>query len=218
MKKIDNVRIPKAEIPEFDGKITTWKAFRELYDDLVHNSAAMSTSVKIHILETHVKIDAAKLVSHIPPTIENYETCYQILCNRYENKRDVTSKLIDTLLSIKFQSAETAYGLKTLHDTVHECIMSVKNYDINTDQWDPLLSHLIMKKLSPTTILDYEKGLKDVKEIQKTSELLEYIEKRFLALNSAEISGNNNMHAQRDNRFENKPIDKKKQYKQMRLL
>lgn len=30
-KKIDKVQIPKAKIPEFDGKITAWKAFRECF-------------------------------------------------------------------------------------------------------------------------------------------------------------------------------------------
>lgn len=187
-KRYDGVNIPKPKIPEFDGKITSWKGFRELYDDMVHNNGSISTSMKMHILKTHVKGDAAKLVSHIPPTYENYESCYKILCNRYENKRDVVGKLIDTVLAIKHQNAETAMGLKVLHDTVNECVMAIKSYNVNIDQWDPLLAHLIMKKLNATTILDYEKSLIDVKEFQKTSELLEYIEKRFLALSSAEIN------------------------------
>lgn len=190
-KKTESMQIPKPKIPDFDGTITTWRGFRELYDDLVHNNESVTKSAKIHILKSRVKGDAAKLIGHIAPTIENYDSCYEILCNRYENKREIIGRLIDTLLAMKHQGTESVNGLKTLHDTVQECIMSIKNYGIDIEQRDPLLSHLMMKKLNSATILDYEKGLKDVKVIQKTGDLMNYIEKRFLALDSAEMGGKN---------------------------
>lgn len=67
--------------------------------------------------------------------------------------------------------------------------MAIKNQGIDVDEWDSLLSHVLLEKMPKDTIKDYGKSLENLKEIQKTSDLLEYIEKQFLALDSAEIIG-----------------------------
>lgn len=54
----------------------------------------------MHLLKTRVKGDAAKLVGHIAPTEANFRICYDILSNRYENKPEEVSYLIDDILKL----------------------------------------------------------------------------------------------------------------------
>lgn len=119
-----NTLLPKIKIPEFDGKATNWRAFKDIFDTSVHNDVTLSKGMKMQLLKTNLKGDAAKLVMHIAPTEQNYDTCYHLLSNRYDNKREILGNMLDEILNIPAQRGESSDGLKLVHDTTYECIMS----------------------------------------------------------------------------------------------
>lgn len=184
------VQLPQLKIPEFSGEVRDWRSFKDIFDKIVHNNATISNDIKIQYLKTYIKGTAARLVSHIAPNENNYETCYKILCKRYENKRENLGNFIDEIINLPKLKSETSDGLKKIHDTAYECIMSINNIDVSTKNWDALLIHILLKKLDSKTIVDYEGKLNNVKEPQKLNEFLEYLEQRFLALASAESKNN----------------------------
>lgn len=81
--------------------------------------------------------------------------------------------------------SENAEQLKIMHDIVQESILSIKNLNISVENWDPLLTHILIHKLDTITVINYECQLRDVREPLKLSEFLNYIENRFLAIQSA---------------------------------
>lgn len=180
------VQLPQLKIPEFSGESRDWQSFKDLFDKIVHNNATISNDIKVQYLKTYIKGKAARLVSHVAPNADNYLTCYDILCNRYENKRENLGKFIDTIMSMEKVKFESSEGLKFIHDTAYECIMAINNIGVSTKNWDSLLVHILLKKLDSKTIVDYETQLKNVKEPQKLNDFLGYLEQRFLALASAE--------------------------------
>lgn len=143
--------------------------------------------IVIEYLKTCVKGQAAKIINHIDPNPDNYLTCYELLRKRFDNKRELLGALIDGILQSPKLDKENADMLKSMHDTVYESIMSIKNIDVSTDNWDPLLCHILTRKLDSSTLLHYECQLKDVKEPQTLPSLLSYLETRFMALQSANI-------------------------------
>lgn len=66
--------------------------------------------------------------------------------------------------------------------------MAIRNLKVKTDDWDPLVIHILKKKLSKTTVIDYESKLIHVRELTILVAFLSYIEHRFMALLSAEGS------------------------------
>lgn len=82
--------------------------------------------------------------------------------------------------------AENSSQLRTMHDTVNECVMAIQNMKIKVDGWDPLLVHILLHKLDKETLKHYEYQLKDVKEPQKLCDFLVFIETRSMAMQSAE--------------------------------
>lgn len=186
----DTAQMPKIKIPEFGGDMLEWPAFIGLFDKIVHTKSNIDNAIKIQYLKTSLKGEAAKLVSHVAPTADNYETCYDILQRRYNNKVVILGKLFDAILEMPKQNSESYTSLKNLYDTTFESIMAIKNLKINIAGWDPLLIHLLLKKLSRETVTQYECSLKNVREIQSFDEFLKYIETRFLALQSAESKSN----------------------------
>lgn len=181
----EQCKLPKLTIPEFSGKATEWFAFITMFDETVHNRNT-NKSMKIQFLKSLLKGDAAKMVQHIAPTGENYDACYKILRNRYDNKRILLGKFLDTIILLPKHKNESGEDLKNLHDTVNECMLAIKNIGIQTKYWDPLINHIILKKLASETIKDYELKLIDIRECQSFSDMLKYLESRFLALQAAE--------------------------------
>lgn len=138
-------------------------------------------------LKTCLKGDAAKLVNHIAPTADNYETCYQILQHRYDNKRELLCKLFDSLLFSGKYKTENSNDLRSLHDTTTETVMAIRNAGIDTSSWDPFINHFLLGKLHRDTIRHYECQLRNIRETETLKEFLGYIEARCLAIQSSEI-------------------------------
>lgn len=193
----DVAQMPKIKMPEFGGKISQWPSFIGLFDKMVHDKPTIDKTIKIQYLITSLKGEAAKLVSHIPPTGENYDSCYNYLQRRYNNKKEILGELLDAIFDFPKQQSENFQSLKLFHDTIFEGLMTIKNMKIDTSGWDPLLNHQLLKKLSRETVTAYETQLKDIRELQPFSEFMTFLETRFLALQSVDSQrkGNANKNA-----------------------
>lgn len=123
--KIDIAQMPKIKIPEFDGTFSEWPSFIALFDKIVHTKTTIDDAIKIQYLKTSLKGEAGKLISHILPMAENYNSCYDILQRRYNNKREIFDTLFDCITDLPKQQAETYASLKQLHDTVYENMMAI---------------------------------------------------------------------------------------------
>lgn len=138
------MNLPKLRLPDFDGKTTAWYTFIALYNKMVHDKTTIDNGIKMEYLKTCIKGNAAKLIAHIEPTAENYKVCYELLAKRYDNKREVLSKLIDNILQLPKIKGENSTQLRIMHATVHECTMTIKNMGIQVGGWDPLLVHILV--------------------------------------------------------------------------
>lgn len=124
------IRLPEVKLPQFDGTPTSWTNFISLFNENVHTNAEIPEAVKMQYLKSNLKGDDTKLVSHITPTADNYQTSYDILQRRYNNKREMLSKLLNPIIDIPFQNYENYSQLQQMHDVAYECINAIKNLDI----------------------------------------------------------------------------------------
>lgn len=93
---------------------------------------------------------------------------------------------MDSIHKLPKQKNENSRELRLLHDRTFECVMAIRNIGIETKNWDPLLNHILLQKLSSETIKTYECQLANIREPQSFSEFLQFIENRFMAISSAE--------------------------------
>ena len=84
-----NIAILSICIPVFSGEPAKWGEFMDLYEDNNHNNASLKNSVKLKLLQVHLKGEALKVIrrnnQHLQS--ENYERIYESLCERYNRKR-----------------------------------------------------------------------------------------------------------------------------------
>lgn len=164
--------VPKLNLPKFNGDVTEWKSFIAIHDRIIHNNNSIDEGLKIANLKTCVKVDAVKMINPIDPTPENYENCYNILTNRYNNKRVIVGQLLGNVLNIQKMGTENADQLKVLHDTVYECVMALKTQEITVDT---ILIHILLDKFDTATLVSYECQLADAKELQSLKDFLSFL-------------------------------------------
>jgi len=138
----------------------------------------------MYYLLSLVRGAAARLFNHLSPSEENYLTAWDILINRYEDKRMLASTHINTLLDLPNLTLESASGLRTMHDSALEALHALNNLGIQTDHWGALVIGILTRKLDAETHRIYETTIKKPKEIQTMKSFFDFLEARFQSLSS----------------------------------
>lgn len=178
-----NLRLPKIAIPTYSGDYLKWKQFEELFSEIIGKQQISGTQKLMYLL-SNVSGEAKKLIQHLQITEHNFETAWETLRSRYDNKRLILSTLLDKLMGQPAIQHESTGSLRTLHDTTKECVNVLSNIGMPSEEWSSMLHHIILKKLDATSHAHYEQSLQNPREVQQLDQLLDFIELRFQALES----------------------------------
>ena len=82
------VRLPKLDVPTFDGDLVHWASFWEQFTISVHGRKDLTDSEKLAYLRNAVKDGSAKhVVEGLSRTREHYKEAVDTLCKRYDHPR-----------------------------------------------------------------------------------------------------------------------------------
>lgn len=179
------LKLPAIRIPDFNGEFTQWISFYDTFEKAIHENNKLGDAQKLSYLKSHLEGEAAAMIEHLHISNGNYTTALNLLKERYHNKRVIVSQYIQMLFTLPKLHAENAQGLRKIHDTTMECLHGLQNIGTSTDGWDPMLLHILSRKLDDTTLNEYERDLKNKKEIPKLQEFLQFIEQKFISLQTA---------------------------------
>lgn len=185
----EQVRLPAINIDPFSGDYHKWATFKSLYENLIHNSANINQVEKFCRLKTILKGEALTIISHYNITEENYEAAWSSIKNRYDNKRALVNHELKLLLNQPRLSSESPQKLKQMLDLTNECLNALKNLEINTESWDPILSHILVQKIDCETHRHWENSIANPKELPSLKSFLEFLENRSHTLEN--LSTNN---------------------------
>lgn len=173
---------PKLEVPTFFGKYTQWPTFFDLFVETIHNNKSISKAQKMQHLKGKVKGEAEGLIQHLNISAENYETAWDILTHRYNNPQILFTTQMDIFLNQAPITKQSSYhAFKKLHDTTTQCINSIRNLGIDIATWDPILVHLLSKKLDDETRTDYMESRGSPRDLTSYTEFLHFLENKFMA-------------------------------------
>lgn len=89
--------------------------------------------------------DASKILRTVKVTDDNYLPAWKLLEERYNNKGALVQAQVHALFTQS--KATNTSGVKSLHDTTVDCLQSLENLDIKTENWDTILVYLIHDRL-----------------------------------------------------------------------
>lgn len=114
---ITNVRLPEIKIPNFGGKIDDWVPFRDLFVSLIHSNQQLTAVQKMHYLRASLTDEAARIVSTLDISADDYQVAWSLLKDRFENPNLLIKRHMSALLAISPIKKESASGLSELADS-----------------------------------------------------------------------------------------------------
>ncbi len=146
-----NIRLPAMELPTFDGSLEDWRPFKDLFQATVGASVHLSGAQKLQYLKSSLKQKAADQISTLPTTDANYVEAWKILCDKYENTREIVQSLIRKILDYRVVKSENAVDLQSLLDNTLKSLRSLKVLGRPTSEWDDLIIVVMISKLDSNT-------------------------------------------------------------------
>ncbi|XP_065074715.1 uncharacterized protein LOC135698599 [Ochlerotatus camptorhynchus] len=131
------VNLPNVKLPSFDGTISEWITFRDSFKSLIDSNADLSHFDKFSYLMTSLTKDARKVIEAIELTAANYPVAWQLLENRFENKKLIFKTYMDALFSIEPMKRESYESLTRLVDEFERNLKMIDKMGFLTENWSP---------------------------------------------------------------------------------
>lgn len=171
-----DLKLDRITIPTFNGDLTNWIAFRDQFNDLVHNNGRVTPIIKFNILRSHLTGLALDAINGFNLTNADYETAWSLLLSRYDRPDQIIGEYLNKFSNLpKLQSAPTSTQLITMVNCTNQILRVLPNLGVPVTNWDPWMSHHLKARLDTTTLnkwLDQAKGRQQI----KLPELLEFLE------------------------------------------
>lgn len=176
--------VPPCDIEAFDGDYASWASFRDLFKAVYGNNSRLSGVEKLFYLKQKTRGEAKELVNTAPLTNDGFLIAWGNLAAQYENVRMQVNAQIKTLLNLPHVNDPCGIAIRKLQRTINGCIHNLKNLDIDTDQWDPILVHLCSSKLPTDILTKFEETLSDPSVVPAWIEMDAFLTNTYRGLES----------------------------------
>lgn len=177
----------KAPIPTFDGSYTSWPKFKAVFQDLMANSGD-SDALKLYHLDKALVGDAAGVLDAKIVSEGNYQQAWDLLSERYENKRVIVESHIRGLFSLKPMRFESHKELRALlnESTHHVESLRFMNQEISGVS-EHFIVYLIGAALDKATRKAWESTQKKG-ELPKYDQTMNFLKSRCQLLENCEAA------------------------------
>ncbi|XP_018397730.1 PREDICTED: uncharacterized protein LOC108775780 [Cyphomyrmex costatus] len=154
-----HIRLPKLELPKFSGKYDEWCPFFDSFNSLIHENASLSPVQRLQYLRASLTGDAFKVISALEISDTNYQVAWDLLKERYDNKRAIVQSHIQAILDLPTMAKENVAELRQITDGATRHIHALQALKRPTAQWDDLLVYILSNKLDALTSREWQLSL-----------------------------------------------------------
>lgn len=205
-----NVKLPIIKLPTFDGNYFLWLEFRDTFESLIHNNETLPDINKFHYLRSSLEGSAALIIKSIEFTSQNYFVAWDLLCQRYNNKKLLINNHLKALFRIENINRESHRSIRYLIDIVTKNLRALTTLGQPVDQWDTLIIFMISTKLDPITSGKWEEYRNNLPDLPPLSKFIDFLSNRADILETMQANkgekGNNNTQKEFQTRNDQKNI------------
>lgn len=150
-------KLPKIELPEFSGDPQKWPVFYETFKSLIHDKLELDNTCRLHYLLGKLNGKGLALCSGIPPVAANYATIWQILVDRYQDKRSLACNYFKQIIEFKYTQSESVNHLNLFLERFDTAVNALKGVGIE-DLSDFILFSIAFSKLDHQTQRLFERS------------------------------------------------------------
>lgn len=151
-----NHNLPTLKLPSFDGVYTNWPAFHDACMQ-INRSQSLTANQKFQYLHGALNENVKSLIRHLTITGDNYETAWNDLIKRYNNKRALFNHHMEKLFNLPTITKETSNDIELLYST--SCVFGIEKLGINRDESEHILAFIVVKELPQTTREKWEQSI-----------------------------------------------------------
>ena len=145
------VKLPKLELPHFDGKYTEWTTFWEHFRTHVDENADVPTISKFTYLCSLLDGEPKEVIRGYAITEANYETALSDLVDRYGRSGKIVFAHVQALLMLKqkpiLKGPKFVESLWQLQTEISSHVRSLENLGVTGDQCEIFLTPIILQQL-----------------------------------------------------------------------
>lgn len=198
------VRLPKIDLPRFDGSYQCWLEFRDTFISLIHASPSIDSINKFHYLRASLKGQAAEVIKNIDFKADHYQLAWDLLCDRYNNSRLLVDKHLQALFDIEPVTTESSVALRNLVGVINKNIRALKSLDEPTQHWNSIIIHMMSSKLDSNTSRYWEEYRKTVSGALTLAQFTTFINNKAELLETLEDSNKHGNKANNNNNNKSK--------------
>lgn len=172
----NNVKLPRINVPKFDGNLEDFFEFSALYENVTHNEASLPKVKKLYYLKDCLIGKAANLVEDIPLTEAGYDEAWELVQSTYKDTKAIIRKHLDRLFAIK--RIKSSSEISNLLAIGNRCLKGRKACNEYPGNWSTILFYMISEKLDEMTFIEFEKSITTITRFPSWATLRTFLEHR----------------------------------------
>ena len=174
------VKLPKLDVPTFDGDILNWRTFWEQFCIAIHDRTHLSNAEKLAYLRHALKDGTAKsTIEGLSHSGDHYEEAVKCLETRYNRPKLIHQTHVKKIVEIPALKDGSRSELRRLHDTAQQHIRALKTMGHEPD--GNFITSFLQLKLDRTTLFEWQKHNQDSTDVSHYQDLLDFINRRAQA-------------------------------------
>ena len=113
------VRLPKLQLPSFDGNFKDWSAFWDSFDLAINSNQSLTPIERFSYLRASLQGSVAATINGLSLSSTNYEAAVALLKERYGDPQKIINAHMDALVNLPIvENARNLKAVKHLYDEV----------------------------------------------------------------------------------------------------
>ena len=180
------VKLPKIDVPTFDGNLLNWQTFWEQFQIAVHDRSSISGAEKLVYLCHALKDGSARsVIEGLSRSGEHYVEAVECLQSRNDRPRLIHQAHVRKITKITPLKEGSGKELRHLHDIAQQHLRALKA--MHHKPTGSFITSLLELKLDQNTIFEWRKFSQKSTDVPHYNELLEFINLRAQASKSMEV-------------------------------
>ena len=144
----EQVKLPKIELPKFNGDISKWQTFWDQFESSVHNQVNLSDVDKFSYLRSLLNASASECISGLALTNDNYHEAVILLKERFGNRQLLINTHMDSFIKLQpVKSMNHIRELRNVYDQTEIIVRNLKSLDVETETYGAFLVPTLTQKL-----------------------------------------------------------------------
>lgn len=179
-----HIRLPKINLSKFTGKYEEWLPFYDSFQSIIHANPSISDVQKLQYLKATLAGDASKVVDSLEISAANYQVAWNVLKQRYDNKRIIVQSHVKALLELPALTRENVNKLRQIADGATRHLQALQALNRPTAQWDDLLVQILSTKLDSLSMREWQSSLTTT-ELPTLRQFIEFVTQRCQILEAS---------------------------------